>query len=164
MPILIVVASGLFAPYTGVMTCQHSHCITTALMTAETKCAATGARLTPQRRQILTLIWQSHTALTAADIMAKTQISQPPIIYRALDFLKQQGLIHHITSLNAYIGCNHATDTRHIAMLMICTQCRIVIEQEATGLHAPLTQASTQAHFTPVTTHIEILGRCAVCV
>ena len=94
---------------------EHDHrvCVKDALEQATAICAKRGARLTPIRRRVLELIWASHKPSGAYDILeALSQESRgkriaPPTVYRALDFLLEQGLIHRLESLNAFIGCPH---------------------------------------------------------
>ncbi len=127
---------------------------------AEAYCAAHNLRLTDTRKQVLAIIWQSHTALTAHNIMEALGNSQPPITYRALQFLQENGLIHHIASLNAYIGCPHIGEA-HTGQMVICKHCLTVTE-----INTPLPQLLTDASrngFTVEDTHIEILGTCKHC-
>ena len=91
---------------------DHSHCVTHALGEAESLCTKSGVRLTDLRRRVLELVWQSHKPLGAYDILAVLseqdgRRAAPPTVYRALDFLLENGLVHRIASLNAFIGCNH---------------------------------------------------------
>jgi len=59
-------------------TCQdHHHCQHQALTMAEEICAERGLRLTPQRRQVLTLIWQSHRPMKAYDLLEQMQQDDP---------------------------------------------------------------------------------------
>lgn len=93
-------------------TCSsHKTCIKSALKHAEDICVQSGVRLTKQRKQVLELIWQNHKSHKAYDILEKMaaldKSAKPPTVYRALDFLQEQGLVHKIQSLNAYVGCPH---------------------------------------------------------
>jgi Fur family zinc uptake transcriptional regulator len=128
---------------------------------AEAVCAAVGARFTETRRQVFGIIWQSHKALTAADIMEKLGNSQPPITYRALDFLEKLGLVHHVASLNAYVGCTHPEEPGHVGQLLICKHCRNVTEVE--GVEDPLQKAAHKAGFNIEHVHVEVLGVCRDC-
>lgn len=142
--------------------CHHSTCRASALRAAEALCEARGQRLTDHRRHVLEIIWQGHKAWTAADIMKEMDTPHPPITYRALEFLKEVGLVHHITSLNAYIGCAHSNH-EHVAQLLICTACRTV---EELTLPAPAQQVEDAARakgFSPERLHMEVLGVCASC-
>ena len=75
---------------------DHGRCIKTALVKAERACAASGKRLTPLRRRVLELIWNSHLPVKAYELLS--QLAQeraqaaPPTVYRALEFLQDQGL------------------------------------------------------------------------
>ena len=88
---------------------DHRHCVTNALDDAKTICSERGARLTPVRQRVLEIIWQSHRPLGAyaiLEVLAKEGHSPaPPTVYRALEFLLTHGLVHRLSSLNAFIGC-----------------------------------------------------------
>ena len=89
---------------------NHDDCIDAALTAAENHCQALGVNLTAQRRQVLGLVWRSHRPIGAYEIinalaMIDGKRVAPPTVYRALDFLTKQGLIHRVESLNAFIGC-----------------------------------------------------------
>lgn len=143
--------------------CQHQRCQTEALSAAEALCIARGVRFTPHRRHVFDIIWQSHKAMTASDIMTKMENSQPPITYRALEFLKELGLIHYIASLNAYVGCLHPEDDQHVGHMLICVACKDVMELLPTKILKQLEKEALQAHFHPTQTHIEMLGTCQKC-
>src|SRR5690606_29397539 len=102
---------------------QHDHrrCIADALDAAERVCAGRGARLTELRRRVLELVWQSHRPVGAYPLLAALgrdgHAPAPPTVYRALDFLQAQGLVHRIESRNAYVGCPHP-ETDHTGQLM----------------------------------------------
>ena len=88
------------------MQCKnHQKCQKTALQEAQAYCTKKGLRFTEGRQEVFKLIWQGHKALSAAEIMEKLGNDQPPVTYRALEFLTKNGLVHHVVSLNAYVGC-----------------------------------------------------------
>ena len=147
------------------MSCHHSHhnqCIKEALSHAETHCVEKGLRFTELRRKVFELLWKSHKALTASDIMQVLGKDQPPLTYRALDFLKEQKLIHHIASINAYIGCIHPAE-QHVSQLFVCEKCREVAEIDATSAMASLKNTAHKNGFAIQQTFIEILGLCVRC-
>ena len=88
---------------------QHASCISDALRAAEKTCKERGLRLTPIRRRVLELVWASHEPVKAYDILdilrSERDSAAPPTVYRALEFLLGEGLVHKIESLNAYVGC-----------------------------------------------------------
>lgn len=146
------------------MACHRHHiCKEEALRAAENICMRQKARFTKARREVFEVLWEGHRALTAAEIMEKIGNNQPPITYRALEFLKEYGLIHHIASLNAYVGCIHTTEEAHIGHLMVCTACRRVEELEQKKPFTALFEGAQQKGFNVQYTHVEMLGTCAQC-
>jgi Fur family zinc uptake transcriptional regulator len=155
--------SGESAPPPG-----HDHlgCVDKAIRTAEQLCAGRGVRLTPIRRQVLELVWESHRAVKAYDLLDRMkpvrQAAKPATVYRALDFLIEQGLIHRVESLNAFIGCN-CSERRHERLLLICEQCREVEERPAPAAMEAVAVEIRSAGFTAHRQAIEIHGLCARC-
>ena len=146
---------------------DHHHCQETAIATAESLCQSRGIRLTPQRRQVLTLIWQSHRPVKAYDLLDQLRLSdasaKPPTVYRALDFLMEHGLIHRIDSLNAYTGCGHPDDHPCDCYFMICQSCGIAEECCNPDLAKTIHQMAAGRGFTPQQTVLEIAGFCQDC-
>jgi len=146
---------------------DHGRCINAALNRAEELCAATKARLTPTRKSVLQLLWQSHQPLGAyqlQDQLAKLSGKSiaPPTIYRAIEFLLQLGLIHRIASLNAYIGCPFP-GSDHSNLFMICSQCGSAAEVAHNSLNELLQKASDKANFTLQDQTLELFGLCPNC-
>ena len=87
---------------------NHNECVSEALITAEHLCIERGVQLTHIRYKVLELIWESHKAVKAYELLDRLkplqQAAKPATIYRALDFLIEQGLIHRVESLNAFVG------------------------------------------------------------
>lgn len=136
------------------------------MQAAEAICLARGERLTPTRRRVLEIIWRSHKAIKAYDILAELQKEEPgakpPTAYRALDFLLGLGLVHRIESLNAFVGCPHP-DANHAFQLLICADCGLVQELALPALTAELKQAAQAQHFLPLQQIVEVRGRCQQC-
>ena len=142
---------------------DHSNCLHTAMEKAEALCSARKLRLTDGRKAVLKALWQSHKAMTAAEITAKVKAKQPPLTYRALAFLREQGLVHHIGALDAYVGCPRAETQGHVSQLFVCRDCRDVEEIPAPGLERSLRSHAEQHGFTMQETHLEVLGICQNC-
>ena len=88
---------------------DHDHCVANALAAAEQVCATRGLKLTPLRRRVLELVWAGHGPVGAYDLLqalaeGDARAVQPPTVYRALEFLREAGLVHRIDTLNAFIG------------------------------------------------------------
>src|SRR6202171_557687 len=109
-------ASGRSPPVFHAPDHDHERCSTDAMTMAEAICLARGQRLTPIRRKVLAALLGSHKPLGAYEIIdrlpskgpGKTGPRPAPITaYRALEFLRENGLVHRIESRNAFIACVH---------------------------------------------------------
>ncbi len=146
---------------------DHSHCVSQALSDAEALCASQGLRLTALRKRVLELVWQSHKPLGAYDILASLseedgRRAAPPTVYRALDFLLENGLVHRIASLNAFIGCNQP-EHLHQGQFLICRQCHAAIELEQAAISQAIVAAAAAVGFVVEGQTVEVLGLCAGC-
>ncbi|CAL1241575.1 transcriptional repressor [Candidatus Methylocalor cossyra] len=145
---------------------DHQSCIAQALDLAERLCEQRGARFTPLRRRVLELIWSSHESAKAYDLLEALRsfdpAAKPATIYRTLDFLLEQGLIHRVESLNAYVGCK-APEHRHQLLLLICERCHTVEERPATELMQAAAREVEAAGFVASHQAFEVHGLCAEC-
>jgi Fur family zinc uptake transcriptional regulator len=146
---------------------NHSTCVQTALNNASQLCIERGVQLTDIRKQVLELIWENHHAVKAYDLLERIKplqaAAKPATIYRALDFLREQGFIHRVESLNAFIGCCDLK-TRHEQLLLICKQCENVEERHSDLVMQALAQELKNANFIPHSKAIEIHGICQNCL
>ena len=145
---------------------DHRKCVSEALVTAEQLCVVRGVQLTPIRYQVLSLIWESHKAVKAYELLDRFKplknAAKPVTIYRALDFLIEQGLIHRVESLNAFVGCN-CSGYQHEQLLLICKHCHEVEERPARGVMSALSREIEEARFIAHSKAIEIQGVCQKC-
>ena len=146
---------------------DHDHCVSSALAEADTLCARQGVRLTALRKRVLELVWQSHKPLGAYDILAVLseqdgRRAAPPTVYRALDFLLENGLVHRIASLNAFIGCSHP-EHPHQGQFMICRSCHTAIELENVAVTDAIAAAAAGIDFHAEAQTVEVVGICAPC-
>ena len=127
-------------------------------------CAARKLRFTAIRRAVLKAVWQSHSPVGAYDILAKLNAKgakhAPMVVYRALDFLLENGLVHRIASQNAFIGCTHP-GVEHDSQLLICRRCGTVAEIDSVPVAHALKAAAPG--FTIEQRTIEISGVCPHC-
>ena len=125
----------------------------TRIAHAEAICAERRERLTPMRRRVLEALLASHAPLGAYELIdrlpARGARPAPITIYRALDFLREQGLVHRIESRNAFIACvaNHASGDP--VVFLICEKCGAVGEAASAAVAATIKSASRAAGFTP---------------
>ena len=145
---------------------EHQGCIADALARAEAVCRQRGARLTPLRRKVLELVWGSHRATKAYDLLAalgdEDGAAKPPTVYRTLEFLMELGLVHRIDSLNAFVGCP-MPDRRHTAQFLICGVCGEVSEMTASSIDRAVADQAAGSGFALSRQIIELHGKCPRC-
>ncbi|MTJ81431.1 MAG: transcriptional repressor [Telmatospirillum sp.] len=146
---------------------DHAGCVKSALDAAAACCEKHGARFTALRRRVLELVWTSHEPIGAYALLdtlkAEGQAAAPPTVYRALDFLIEQGLVHRLERLNAFVGCPHP-DSRHSAHFLICTECGRAAElRDNPAIDAAIRQAADAFGFTVSRQTIEVEGICPDC-
>lgn len=147
---------------------EHDHhlCVFGALDRAEGVCRERGTRLTELRRQVLELVWRSHAPVGAYDILAALQATHPgaapPTVYRALEFLVENGLVHRIESLNAYVGCDRP-DKPHISQFLICTHCGAAAELADPAIARTVAAQAEALGFLIESQTIELRGLCPSC-
>lgn len=145
---------------------DHGACIAGALAQAEALARARGLRLTPVRRRVLEILLERHGAMGAYEVLERLAAEgygqQPPVAYRALEFLVAQGLAHRIRRLNAFVACARPGEDHHAAFL-ICEGCQAVAEMPAEALRALLDSAARKAGFAVARASLEAVGRCAAC-
>src|SRR5712691_10093230 len=146
---------------------DHARCSTDAMAVAEARCVERGQRLTPIRRDVLAALLVSHRPLGAYEIMERLAPSGPrpaPItVYRALEFLRENALVHRIESRNAFVACVHTHAAGDLVVFLICDRCGRVGEAASAEVATTLKAAARAASFTPKSPVIEISGTCAHC-
>lgn len=150
----------------GFQCADHGTCMSTLLAQAEAHCSALGLRLTPVRRRTLEILLADHRALGAYDVLARLSSeglgSQPPVAYRALDFLVKAGFVHKIEALNAYTACVHPGED-HTPTFLICRACQTVAEADTGLSKGRLGDAARAAGFAIERTVVEATGLCPDC-
>lgn len=145
---------------------DHAACAADALAALERVCAERGVRLTPVRRRVMEMLLEEHRPASAYDLLERLRDeglgSQPPSIYRALDFLIEQGFAHKLLRLNAFLGCAHPGEP-HAPVFLICSECSQVGEIRSPELRAALQASAAGEAFTLTDSAIEIEGRCRRC-
>ncbi len=145
---------------------DHEQCIAAALDQAEQHCRARGARLTPQRRRVLEIVWASHAPVGAYAILERLTGEgakpAPMTVYRALDFLQAHGLVHKVAGLNAFVGCSHP-GAAHDGQFLICRECGAVAEIDDAALDQAIAGCVAAAGFRLTHGRIELEGICMHC-
>ncbi len=145
---------------------DHSHCRADALQRAETMCRQKKLQFTSVRRRVLEILLEDHRALGAYDILAVLArdglSAQPPVAYRALDFLVQHGLAHRIERLNAYMACAQP-DHEHVPAFLVCRACKTVAEAPTDIARGRLGRAARDSGFAIERIAVEAEGLCPTC-
>ncbi|NBB83522.1 MAG: transcriptional repressor [Alphaproteobacteria bacterium] len=145
---------------------DHGACVDDALARAEALCAARGTRLTPIRRKVLELVWRGHRPRGAYDILDDLgrdgRRPAPLTVYRALDFLLEQGLVHRLESLNAFVGCPHP-GAGHPSQFLVCERCGTATERADPTVAAAIAASADAVGFTVDRQVVEIRGVCPNC-
>jgi Fur family transcriptional regulator, zinc uptake regulator len=113
-------------------------------------------------------------ALTAYEVLARLEpagLRGAQTVYRALDALRQAGLIHRIESLNAFTICTHAGGREeagapgrgHQAAFAVCRDCHAVRELEEAALDAVVGVLVDRTGYRVQDRVIELVGACPAC-
>lgn len=147
---------------------DHDRCTADALDHAEQVCKQNAQKFTPLRRLVLQALLSNHRPLGAYELIDELAKSLPrpaPItIYRTLDFLMDNGLVHRIESRNAYLACAaHDHDATSAVTFLICERCGLVGEIPSASFARDLNAAARSSGFAPKLSVVEITGVCAHC-
>lgn len=145
---------------------DHRRCLAAILAGAERLCADRKVRLTAQRRRVLEIVAASHAAIGAYEIIDRLaddgKRPAPITVYRALDFLIDQGLVHRLVSLNAYVACADA-GADHGAQFLICRRCGTVGEMTSPSIARAIAEVTLDAGFRVSAPVVEVTGLCGRC-
>ena len=146
---------------------DHSLCVQTTLDVADKTCAQAGLRLTAVRRKTLEILVQEHRALGAYEILEKLREegfgSQPPVAYRAIEFLVKNGFVHKVEKLNAFVACNKPRKP-HAPTFMICRSCQLVVETVSSEVSSMLSKSANKLGFRLEKSVVEVEGTCSSCL
>ncbi|MES2884117.1 MAG: transcriptional repressor [Pseudomonadota bacterium] len=146
----------------------HCHSKAERLAEADALVREQGARFTTMRRATFEFLLAQKAPLSAYDILAnlETRLKKklaPPTVYRALEFLLEQGLIHRLESNNTYLACDHPGE-RHESVYLVCTGCGATQEVDDPSVGKLLQSRAAAYGFSPSRQVIEIQGLCRQCL
>lgn len=145
---------------------DHAICIASGVTSVAKTCAKAGLHFTPVRKRVLELLLAQHRAVGAYEILDSLREeglgSQPPVAYRALDFLVKHGFAHKIERLNAFIACAQPGED-HAPAFLICRTCDAVAESVTEPAGGRLAKAAKDTGFTIERTVLEAEGICPNC-
>lgn len=145
---------------------DHAHCADSTLARAAEVAAERGARLTPVRKRALEILLEEHRAMGAYEVLDRLSAdgfgNQPPVAYRALEFLVENGLAHRVRRLNAFAACMRPGE-EHAPVFLICRECDEVAEAGADEVRVALLGAADRLGFHVERATVEALGLCPNC-
>ena len=134
------------------------------MVQSEAVCRANGARLTPIRRRVLEALNAAERPLGAYDLVEVLALQgrrlSPITVYRALDFLIEQGLAYRIASRNAYVANSSSRET---TAFLICEECGDANEVASPEVADTVLKVLKAKGYQPRVRILEITGRCAAC-
>ncbi|AKH38492.1 MULTISPECIES: Fur family transcriptional regulator [Nitrosomonas] len=134
-------------------------------------CASAGVKLTTKRKNVLIVLLRSPIPLSAYEIVEryKVQLNETlPVmsVYRILDFLIHEKLVHKLETASLYIACAHiACDHQHeTPQFLICDRCHSVKEIGVKKhVMAELARGIQNTGFTLAHQQLELHGICNRC-
>ncbi|HVR48727.1 MAG TPA: Fur family transcriptional regulator [Pseudorhodoferax sp.] len=140
---------------------QHAQ----ALAEAHARCAAQGAQLTEQRALVLELLLARGGAAKAYELLADMRERNtgvaPMTVYRALDFLVEQGLVHKVAATSSFVVCKHGPHPHNDPVFLVCGRCG-----DATEWNNPALGSAVEAALSGLGLHahgMEISVDCTRC-
>lgn len=138
---------------------------------AEASCRNNGARLTDKRKRVLTGLLTSQKAKSAYELIdyirnEYQETMQPTTVYRILDFLAGENLVHKLHLANKYVACSHiCCDHSHeVPQFLICDECSNVKEIGIKkSLISTLKQNVEQAGYQLKSPQLELHCLCQQC-
>lgn len=145
---------------------HHVHDADAFVKEVEQACRERDLRLTPLRRDVLELIAEAGKPVKAYDLLEQLHGRHanpaPPTVYRSLDFLLEQGFIHKLESINAFVSCFHPGEDHQVPFL-ICDQCKNAIEVCNEQVAELIASQARQLGFRAQAQTLEVHGTCSQC-
>lgn len=146
---------------------HHHHDAAGIVREVEHECTSRGLRLTPLRREVLDLVARARKPVKAYDLLESLRDSHagaaPPTVYRALDFLLENGFIHKLESINSFVFCQHPAEAHQVPFL-ICDVCEGATELCDEGAIAHLIEHQARGFgFRAKAQTLEVHGVCKAC-
>jgi len=145
---------------------HHAHNAKGFVREVSAACEKRGLRLTEIRLQVLELIAAAEKPVKAYDLLDQLKDDRsnaaPPTVYRALDFLLENGFIHKLESINAYVSCHHPSVAHHVPFL-ICDVCESATEICDERVAKLLSDQARALGFSSRAQTLEVHGVCKRC-
>ncbi len=145
---------------------NHLECSKKTIKNAEEICLKFSLNLTPIRKKVLEIISANHKPSRAYDLLAKLKEAgfsdKPPTIYRALDFLIENKIVHKLSTINAYVAC-YGEESEEISCFLICEKCHEIEEFQDESLNKLLINIGKKRGIEIKNLNLEINFTCEEC-
>ena len=130
-------------------------------------CRSNNLGFTDIRRQVFEIIIKNNKPIKAYEILDEirnitNKPSHPPTVYRAIDFLIENGFVHKLNSINSFVGCFHPK-THEECYFLICKKCNLYQECCDDSLKDKISKTAVHNKFVISNTTLEIEGHCLDC-
>lgn len=141
------------------------------LVHAKEHCERSGARWTEKRKRVLATLLDSEVALSAYELMdqlnSRFEEKIPSMsVYRILNFLQSETLVHKLRLSNKFVACSHITckHDHEVPQFLICGNCQKVKEIGVSrDLVSSLNEDIKEAGYRMVSQQLEIDCLCEDC-
>jgi len=135
------------------------------LRRADDLCRQNNLRLTPIRERVYRELVQSGGPVGAYDLVDRLSSDKkrlaPVTIYRALDFLRDAGLVHRLATQNSYVVSHGQPETNAMKIMFVDKRTGETIEVHSTEIAEAIRKAAEQAGFRNVSPFVEVEGEIA---
>lgn len=135
------------------------------LRRADDLCRENNLRLTPIRERVYRELVQSGGPVGAYDLVDRLSSEKkrlaPVTIYRALDFLRDAGLVHRLATQNSYIVSHGKPEPSAMKVMFVCTKTGQTVEIHSTEVAEAIRKAAEEAGFKSLSPFIEVEGELA---
>ena len=130
-------------------------------------CRSNNLGFTDIRKQVFEIIIKNNKPIKAYQILDEirnitNKPSHPPTVYRAIDFLIENGFVHKLNSINSFVGCFHPK-THEECYFLICKKCNLYQECCDDSLKDRISKTAVHNKFVISNTRLEIEGHCLDC-
>lgn len=130
-------------------------------------CRSNNLGFTDIRKQVFEIIIKNNKPIKAYQILDEirnitNKSSHPPTVYRAIDFLIENGFVHKLNSINSFVGCFHPK-THEECYFLICKKCNLYQECCDDSLKDRISKTAVHNNFIISNTTLEIEGHCLDC-
>ena len=155
-------------PHSDLASCTRpsSKQVSSFLNQASELCEQRNLRFTALRKRVLEMVCEAEQPVGAYQLLDQLRESgrsaAPPTVYRALDFLLEQGLVHRLATNNTYMACAHPQKP-HAALFLVCSQCGHTQEVHTEGVIDVVRQQADAFNFSIQHASVEVTGLCSNC-